>query len=104
MQAYLIVVDESLCTIATWAKSGPHTYYQMLLLIYAEKRRVLRACSYAARLDPKIFREPLFKHKERHELYNMAIQSASEDGNVMHLALGHELIMRCEEITRERDI
>lgn len=93
-RTYLIAVDQCLCTIARWAKAVPRTYRHMLLIVYAEKRRVLRACPYAAKLDPKLFHDAELEEKDRYELYRMAITSATESGITAHVGLCHELTMR----------
>lgn len=93
-RGHMVVVDQCLLAIAGWAKTVPQTFLHMLYIVYAEKRRVLRACPFAAKIDPKQFKDPVLADKERHELYRMAITSAAKSGVKGHLGLCHELAMR----------
>lgn len=93
-RAHFVVIDQYLCTFAEWSKRGPRTYYQMLLIAYAEKRRVLRARPDVVKYDYRIFVDYDLSNLERHEIYLKAIETARVDGNYQHLALAHELLMR----------
>lgn len=102
-RTYLVVVDQNLCTLQGWAKTMPRTYMHMLLIVYAEKRRVLRACPHLNKIDPKIFDDPLLQEKDRYELYRSAITSAAESGITGHVGLCHELTMRYWQTLGEND-